>query len=124
VSLPAGAFVNAGAGVKTNLLFFTKGGPTERIWYYDLSGVKVGKKSPLTRAHFEEFFRLLPERGASERSWTVPRAEVEARGYDLKAVNPNAKPDVDTRTPEELLQIIEDKGREIQQALADLRRTL
>lgn len=32
VSLPAGAFVNAGAGVKTNLLFFTKGQPTERIW--------------------------------------------------------------------------------------------
>ena len=33
--------------VKTNLLFFTKGGPTEGIWYYDLSGVKVGKKNPL-----------------------------------------------------------------------------
>src|SRR5207237_6529057 len=49
VSLPAGAFVNAGAGVKTNLLFFTKGRPTERVWYFDLSGVKVGKKAPLTR---------------------------------------------------------------------------
>ncbi len=47
VSLPAGAFVNAGAGVKTNLLFFTKGKPTERIWYYDLADVKVGKKRPL-----------------------------------------------------------------------------
>jgi type I restriction enzyme M protein len=46
VSLPAGAFVNAGAGVKTNLLFFAKGQPTERVWYYDLSGVKVGKKRP------------------------------------------------------------------------------
>jgi type I restriction enzyme M protein len=62
VSLPAGAFVNAGAGVKTNLLFFAKGRPTERVWYYDLSRVKVGKKSPLTIAHFEEFFRLLPAR--------------------------------------------------------------
>jgi type I restriction enzyme M protein len=31
VSLPAGAFVNAGAGVKTNLLFFAKGRPTERV---------------------------------------------------------------------------------------------
>src|SRR5262249_12732552 len=37
VSLPAGVFSAAGAGVKTNLLFFTKGKPTERIWYYDLS---------------------------------------------------------------------------------------
>lgn len=52
VSLPGGVFSTAGAGVKTNLLFFTKGGKTERIWYYDLSWIKVGKKTPLTLAHF------------------------------------------------------------------------
>jgi type I restriction enzyme M protein len=121
VSLPAGAFVNAGAGVKTNLLFFTKGKPTERVWYYDLSGVKVGKKSPLTLAHFEDFFRLLPERTDSERSWTVDRQAIEAKGYDLKAVNPHAKRDEDLRTPEELLDIIEAKGKEVAEAVAALR---
>jgi len=52
VSLPGGVFSTAGAGVKTNLLFFTKGKKTARIWYYDLSWVKVGKKTPLTLAHF------------------------------------------------------------------------
>jgi type I restriction enzyme M protein len=52
VSLPGGVFNTAGAGVKTNLLFFTKGRTTEKIWYYDLAYVKVGKKSPLTLAHF------------------------------------------------------------------------
>ncbi len=52
VSLPGGVFSTAGAGVKTNLLFFTKGKKTERIWYYDLSQVKMGKKSPMTLAHF------------------------------------------------------------------------
>ena len=52
VSLPGGVFSTAGAGVKTNLLFFTKGKKTEHIWYYDLSWVKVGKKTPLTLAHF------------------------------------------------------------------------
>jgi type I restriction enzyme M protein len=52
LSLPGGVFSTAGAGVKTNLLFFTKGKRTERIWYYDLSQVKVGKKTPLTLAHF------------------------------------------------------------------------
>lgn len=60
VSLPAGVFTAAGAGVKTNLLFFTKGQPTRKIWYYDLSDVRVGKRTPLTLQHFEEFFRLLP----------------------------------------------------------------
>ncbi len=52
VSLPGGVFSTAGAGVKTNLLFFTKGKKTEKIWYYDLTHVKVGKKTPLTLSHF------------------------------------------------------------------------
>jgi type I restriction enzyme M protein len=121
VSLPPGAFVNAGAGVKTNLLFFTKGGPTERIWYYDLSDIKVGKKTPLTLAHFEEFFRLLPDRADSEYSWTVTREQVEAKNFDLKAVNPHRRNNEDTRTPEELLALIEEKGREIAGILETLK---
>ncbi len=110
--------------MKTNLLFFTRGGPTERIWYYDLSDIKVGKKTPLTVDRFEEFFRLLPERADSEHSWTIDREEIERRGYDLKAVNPNAKSNEDTRTPEELLAIIEARGREVDAAIAELRRLL
>lgn len=52
VVLPGGVFISAGAGVSTNLLFFTKGRRTTKIWYYDLTHVKVGKKSPITLAHF------------------------------------------------------------------------
>jgi type I restriction enzyme M protein len=74
VSLPGGVFSSAGAGVKTNLMFFTKGRPTEKIWYFDLSDIKVGKKTPFGHVHFEGFFRLLPKRADSERSWTVPFA--------------------------------------------------
>lgn len=188
VSLPGGVFTAAGAGVKTNLLFFTKGKPTEQIWYYDLSDIKVGKKAPFTLEKFAEFFRLLSERGNSEHSWTVDLverkrkateqsdplkrqakakeqeakqgkerlaelkntipvdesavAEVEVRVtqlimearelaaraqaiddavYDLKAVDPHAKNDEDMRTPEDLLALIEAKGREVADALAALR---
>ncbi len=121
LSLPPGTFVNAGAGVKANLLFFTKGQPTEKVWYYDLSHIKVGEKTPLTSAHFEEFFRLLSDRADSEHSWTVSRADIDAKNYDLKAVNPNAKNDEDMRTPEELLDFIEEKGREVAAAIAALR---
>ena len=39
----------------------------------------------------------------------------------FKAVNPNKKPVIDTRTPEELLDIIEQKGKEIAEALSILR---
>lgn len=47
--------------------------------------------------------------------------EIEDAVYDLKAVNPNRKQEVDLRTPEELLDIIEAKGKEVAEALAVLR---
>lgn len=169
VSLPAGVFTAAGAGVKTNLIFFTKGKPTRQIWYYDLTDIKVRKKTPLTLKHFEDFLRLLPDRCNSDLSWIVDMddrkrhaaeeahpfkeearkktreaaecedkeqakalakesreaaakaKEIEDAVFDLKAVNPHKKPVVDTRTPEELLDLIEAKGREVAEALAVLR---
>ena len=51
----------------------------------------------------------------------MTRAEIEARGYDLKAVNPHRKQEVDERTPEEIIDYIEAKGREVAEALAALR---
>jgi hypothetical protein len=79
---------------------------------------------PLAVDRFEEFFALLPSRGDSDHSWTLTREAIEARNFDLKAVNPNAKSTEDTRTPEELLDIIEAQGREVDAAIAELRRLL
>ncbi len=184
VSLPPGVFTSAGAGVKTNLLFFSKGEPTTEIWYYDLSDIKVTKRNPLTSKHFEDFFKRMPKREESEKSWTVDlvqrrkdalkesaplRKQAESKSrkadaikvqlmamtkgtddykvlemqegelrrdarelinraqaidnavYDLKAVNPNSIVEEDTRTPEDLLNIIEQKGKEVAEALSALR---
>jgi type I restriction enzyme M protein len=121
VSLPGGVFTAAGAGVKTNLLFFEKGKGTEKIWYYDLSDIKVGKRNPFTIDRFDDFFRMLPDRKKSERSWTVDRTEIERKGFDLKAVNPNRKTMEDARTPEELITLIETRQKEISLALKELK---
>jgi len=188
VSLPGGVFTAAGAGVKTNLVFFTKGQPTEKIWYYDLSHIKVGKRNPLTLDKFADLLKQLPLRQDSDYSWTIDFAErkrqakiqaepfkkeaeakkqsvdkkreqlkkrklakspdnkkieilttdikqldkevrelnikaqdIENAVYDLKAVNPNAKDETDTRTPTELLNLIEDKGKEVADILVRLR---
>ena len=127
VSLAPGVFTSAGSSVKSNLLFFNKGKQTERTWYYELTPPdreRFTKTSPLTLPHFEEFFELLPERADSDRSWTVTREEIEANGYDLKAVNPHRPDDSDKRTPEELLAEMEAQGRELEAALQDLRAAL
>lgn len=121
LSLPVGVFVNAGTSLKTNILFFTKGKPTENIWYYDLSNLKVGKKNPFILEHLSDFFRLLQSKSHSACSWSVSRQAIVANGYDLKAVNPNVASKNESYTKEELLNMIEAKGREVVEALAALR---
>jgi len=129
VSFPPGVFVNAGAGAKTNLLFFTKGRPTKRIWYYDLSYIKVAKKKPLTLKHFVDFAQRLaldpddPGR-VSERSWYEEIETIQKKKYDLKATNPNAPDTSDKRTPQELIAIIEEAQKEIEDGLTALKQLM
>ena len=73
---------------------------------------------------FDDFFRLLSDRGDSERSWTVLVEALREKGYDLKAVNLNAKADEDSRSPQELLVVIEERAREVAEIVALLRQSL
>ncbi len=124
ISLPPKVFLNAGAASKTNLLFFTKGEPTKEIWYYDLSDLNITKSQPLTVEHFDEFFKLLPNREPSERSWKVSVDEIIAKNYDMKAVNPNRKDDSDKRTPNELIELIEQENEKLIEILKMLKDNL
>ena len=127
VSLPGGVFVNAGAGVKTDLLFFTKGKPTKQIWFYDMTLNeefklrKVNKGNPLEFKHFDDFLMRLRlpvdhKDRISERSWFMTKEEAEAKEYDIKAVNINAPDFSDKRTSAELIEVI----REAQETIISL----
>lgn len=121
VSLPPGVFSCAGAGVKTNLLFFERKGRTEKIWYYDLSDLKIGKKNPLTLTRMEGLLHAVKTLEVTERSWFVTLDEIEAKEFDLKAVNPNRKVEIDPRTSSEILAEIEARHKEISDTLTKLR---
>jgi len=124
VSLPHNIFINAGAGSKTNLLFFTKGKSTEKIWYYDLSDIKVLKKNPFTLDKFDDFFKRIEtkkeEDKISEKSWYITIDEIKKNNYDIKAVNPNIKEKVIPK-PEELIKIIEESQIKINEGLKKLK---
>ena len=124
ISLPQNVFVNAGAGVKTNLLFFTKGKPTKKIWYYDMSHIKVRKKLPFTLDKFEDFFtRLSSDKEKdkiSDKSWFIGMDTIKNKNYDIKAVNPNIKEKVIPK-PEELIMIIEESQKKINESLKRLK---
>lgn len=56
--LPNGTFTPYSPGTKTNVVFFTKGYPTEHVWIYDArtNVPRITKKDrPLLPAHFQEF---------------------------------------------------------------------
>jgi type I restriction enzyme M protein len=88
LDLPGGVF--AGAGVKTVVLFFEKGRPTKRIWYYQLDpGRTLGKTNPLNDDDLAEFVELQQTKADSENSWSLDIKEVDEATIDLSVRNPN-----------------------------------
>lgn len=117
---PSGTFL--GAGVKTVVLFFEKGAPTRKIWYYQLDpGRSLGKTNPLNDDDMVEFVKLQKTLADSEKSWTVNVRDVEQEGFDLSVKNPNEPEGAPIRSPEEILDEIEELNAEAAKVLAGIR---
>jgi type I restriction enzyme M protein len=113
VRLPNGVF-NPYTGIKTNLLFFTKGRPTEQIWYYEHpypeGVVSYNKTKPM---RFEEFQPEIDWWGSeadgfaarveTEQAWQVSIDEIKARNYNLDIKNPHVA-EQSSHDPDELLK--------------------
>ncbi|HSG38817.1 MAG TPA: class I SAM-dependent DNA methyltransferase [Thermoanaerobaculia bacterium] len=135
--LPNGTFTPYSAGTKTNVVFFTKGAPTETVWVYDArtNVPRITKKDrPLTQSHlaaFEICYGLDPNgkarRQAADsledrwRSFSI--AEIRARDFKidgLKWLKEESRDD-DLPEPEELA---EDAIRELEGAVDELTAVL
>lgn len=114
VRLPNGVF-SPYTGIKTNILFFTKGEPTKHVWYYEHpypAGYKAySKTKPLRIEEFEPEKKWWTKRKPTEQAWKVSAREIQERGYNLDIKNPNAADD-GPGNAEELL-------RQYQQAAAE-----
>lgn len=92
VRLPNGVFAPY-TGIKTNLLFFDKGGPTKHVWYYEHpypQGQKsYSKTRPMRIEEFEPEKKWWKKRKESEQAWKVSAKDITASGYNLDIKNPN-----------------------------------
>ena len=89
--LPTGIFY--APGVKTNVLFFTRGSDdednTKEVWFYDLRTdmPSFGKKNPLTVEHFNGFvaaYQAKDRAKVQDERWTkMTREEIAAKGDSL-----------------------------------------
>ena len=103
LDLPGGTFT--GAGVKTVVLFFEKGTPTKKVWYYQLNlDRNLGKTNPLSEADLSEFVELQKTKADSANSWTVDIADIDPKTFDLSVKNPNGKDEAMLREPKKILE--------------------
>jgi type I restriction enzyme M protein len=123
IDLPGGTF--AGAGVKTVVLFFDKGAPTSKVWFYQLEpGRNLGKTNPLNDDDLAEFVELQKTKADSSRSWTVEVADVDKTTWDLSAKNPDGGEEILHRSPQEIMDEIAALDAESAEALARIRELL
>ncbi len=116
---PGGTFL--GAGVKTVVLFFEKGAPTRKTWYYQLDpGRNLGKTNPLNDADLKEFVELQASFADGDQSWTVDIEDVDRNGFDLSAKNPNAPEEAPLREPSVILEEIASLDAESAKALDEI----
>lgn len=120
LDLPGGTFT--GAGVKTVILFFEKGLPTEKVWYYQLNlDRNLGKTNPLNENDLAEFVELQKTKADSDNSWTVNMKDVDNSSWDLSVKNPNKKDDTVLREPKEILAEIAALDKESAEILKKIR---
>ena len=133
VRLPNGVF-NPYTGIKTNLLFFTKGKPTESVWYYEHpypEGVKnYSKTRPMRFAEFQSEIDWwgtedngFVSREETHQAWKVSIEEIKTRNYNLDIKNPHKGEQV-SHDPDELLAKYEQQQAEIQEIRHQLRDIL
>jgi type I restriction enzyme M protein len=100
LDLPQGVF--AGTGVRTVVLFFKKGEPTKKVWYYQLDK-HFTKTHPLKESDLADFLNLQKSKSESENSWTIDVKDLDDN-LDMSVKNPNKVEETDNRTPNEIAE--------------------
>lgn len=124
VRLPQGVF-SPYAGVRTSLLFFTKGEPTKDIWFYEMplpEGVKQFTKGrPIKEGEFQPVRDWWQNRTENEYAWKVSAETVKNKDFDLHLPNPSKKADK-VHDKDELLSEINELSGEISELVNKLQQ--
>lgn len=123
LDMPQGTF--QGAGVKTVVLFFEKGAPTRRVWFYKCDpGRSLGKTNALNDDDLAEFVELQATFAETEKSWSVDIGDIDAEAYDLSVKNPNGVEEITCRSPQEIMDEIAALDAEAAELLVGIRGLL
>jgi type I restriction enzyme M protein len=120
---PGGTF--QGAGVKTVVLFFEKGAPTRKVWFYQLDvGRNMGKTNPLNDVDLVPFIAAQKTFADTAQSWSVDVSTVNTGTFDLSVKNPNGGEVLAHRSPQDIMDEIAALDAESAEVLATIRALL
>src|ERR1700681_3539025 len=120
---PGGTF--QGAGVKTVVLFFEKGTPTRKIWFYQIDpGRTLGKTTPLNDADLAEFVKLHKNFPTTPKSWSVEVKNIDKANFDLSVRNPDGGEEIVHRSPKKIVEEIAALDAESAEVLGNIKALL
>lgn len=127
VRLPNGVFAPY-TGIRTNIVFFDRSGPTKDVWYYE-HPLPEGRKNytktqPIQFDEFDSCRAWWDKREENDQAWRVPAAELLANACNLDRKNPRAKADLEHLPPEQLVQSILQKEVRIAEILGEIKSAL
>ena len=112
-------------GVKTVVLFFEKGAPTKKVWFYQLNLTRnLGKGQPLSENDLADFVKLQKTKADSENSWSVDIKDVDQKTFDLSVKNPNKGEEVALREPKEILVEMKKLDKESERILENIKKSI
>jgi len=125
VSLPSGVF-KPYAGVKTAIIFYTKGGKTEKAWFYEVTGDGLtldDKRQPDEKNNnLKDLPTAYEKKEASPCSWFATREQIITEDYNLTAsrYKPVTVDSISLRDPKEIIAEVQKLETEIADGLKKL----
>ncbi len=125
ISMPSGVF-KPYAGVSTAVLFFTKGEPTQKVWFYKMEndGLSLDdKRTPIEKNDIPEILEKFEKRFKEnnedrfEKHFFVPFEEIKEKGWDL-SINRYRKEKEKEVNYRESKVIIDEAKKEVKELLA------
>jgi type I restriction enzyme M protein len=127
VRLPNGVFAPY-TGIRTNILFFDRSGPTKEVWYYE-HPLPEGRKNytktqPIQLDEFKPCVAWWQTREENEQAWKVPAKELLDGGCNLDRKNPRGRADFEHMPPEQLAEDTLQKELRVTELLREIKLTL
>jgi type I restriction enzyme M protein len=123
IRLPAGVFAPY-TDIETNLIFFDRSGPTDKVWFYEHplpeGRKKYTKTQPLVFREFGACLEWWNNRCKNDFAWVVSLDEIVARNYDLDVRNPSRSRKFELPRPPALAQALMESNETVAKALSQV----